>query len=78
MTPNQSKILKFINTFWIEKDYSPSYKEIQEELKIPSLMTVAKNCRRLEQRGYITKIKHAKRSIDITDKGIEKLRRKDA
>ena len=69
MTPRQSQILKFVNNFWTENDYSPSLMEIKNGLNIQSLTSVAQCCNSLEKRGYITKMKHARRSIEITDKG---------
>ena len=54
MTPKQSEVLKFVNNFWSSKGYSPSLREVQEGL---------------EKRGYLTKTKHAHRSIEPTAKG---------
>ncbi len=69
MTPRQSQVLKFVNNFWEENDYSPSLKEIQDGLKITSYTSVAQCCNGLIERGYIYKDKYKKRSLNLTDQG---------
>ena len=69
MTPKQKDILKFVNKFWVDNEYSPTYKEIQNGLQINSLTSVASCCKSLMRRGYLTKLKHSHRSIEVTDKG---------
>ena len=69
MTPRQSEILQFVNNFWVDNNYSPSLEEIRKGLNVKSLTSVAQCCNSLERRGYITKLKHARRSIELTDKG---------
>ena len=69
MTPRQSQILKFVNNFWEENDYSPSLKEIQDGLKITSYTSVAQCCNGLVERGYISKDKYKKRNLNLTDQG---------
>ena len=69
MTPRQSEILKFVNSFWEKNDYSPSLEEIASGVNISSVASVYHCCNNLERRGYITRLKHARRSIELTDKG---------
>jgi len=69
VTPKQSQVLKFINNFWSDKSYAPSYDEIQKGLKINSQTSVAQICNSLVKRGYIERIKYAHRSMKPTDEG---------
>lgn len=74
MTPHQIKVLRFINNFWIDNQYSPSMKEIQEGLNFSSATSVADICRSLIFRGYLNKIKYCHRNYEITEKTKELLR----
>tara|TARA_R100000353_G_scaffold55721_2_gene44416 strand:- start:1330 stop:1551 length:222 start_codon:yes stop_codon:yes gene_type:complete len=69
MTPKQSEVMKFVNKYWNDKGYSPSLREVQEGLEIKNLRSVHLFIDGLEKRGYLTKIKHAHRSIEPTAKG---------
>ena len=70
MTPRQSKILEMIYIFWKQNEYAPSLEEIKEHIKAGSESSVYHSIRNLEIRGYLTKLKHARRSIELTSKGI--------
>lgn len=64
-TKKQQKILKFIQDFTIEHDYSPSYREIQRALGLSSVSAVAEHISNCEKAGYLKKIPNAARSIEI-------------
>ena len=69
MTPRQSKILKYVNKFWDENSYSPTLQEIGKGCEIKNVTSVFNSCNYLEKRGYITKLKNTRRSIELTEKG---------
>ena len=64
-TKKQQKLLKFISDFTIEHDYSPSYREIQRALDLNSVSAVAEHISNCEKAGFLKKIPHAARSLEI-------------
>ena len=64
-TKKQQKLLKFISDFTIEHDYSPSYREIQSAMGLNSVSAVAEHINNCEKAGYLKKVPHAARSLEI-------------
>lgn len=69
LTLKQSKMLRFIGEHFARYGVTPSYAEIQAGLGLSSSSksTVFQGLRRLTERGYITKIYGAARSVALTD-----------
>jgi len=55
LSPVQKKIYEYIKKTVAEKGYSPSVREIKNELMIKSTSTVQLHLKRLEDAGYIYK-----------------------
>ena len=70
ITTNQQQVLSFVKKFLLEFEVSPTLKEIQKELNIPSTNTVVKHLSALENKGYIVRRKNAKRNIEIRNTGL--------
>ena len=71
MTKEQYNTLKFIYNFIKSNIYSPSIKEVQKGTNKNSYTSAAQTIRQLNFRGYIAKTPHLKRSIELTDQGLE-------
>ena len=65
LTNRQSEVLKCISDFIEEKGYSPCIREIGELLGLSSTSTVHKHLEILADKGYITFIPNANRTIKI-------------
>jgi len=65
MTPNLKSCLDFISVFWKDNGYAPSYEEIKVGLGAKSKSSVAALVKRLEERGYITRMPNLARSIRL-------------
>jgi SOS-response transcriptional repressor LexA len=66
MTPIQQKTLKFIEAFWEEHDYSPSYREISHHTQ-KVLSNVYRVVDNLVQRGFLVTEKGRQRAIYPVD-----------
>ena len=64
-TKKQQKLLKFIQDFTIEHDYSPSYREIQRAMDLSSVSAVAEHISNCEKAGYLKKIPNAARTLEV-------------
>ena len=71
MTKEQYNTLKFIYNFIKSNIYSPSIKEVQKGTNRNSYTSAAQTIRQLNFRGYISTTSHLKRSIKLTDQGLE-------
>ena len=64
-TKKQSALLKFIDQFTDEHDYSPSYREIMRALKLNSVSAVAEHINNCVEAGFLEKVPGAARSLKI-------------
>lgn len=64
-TKKQRELLTFIEEFTYEKEYSPSYREIQDGLGYASVATVALHVNNLIKRGYLQKQENSSRSLVV-------------
>lgn len=64
-TKRQSALLKYINQFTKEHDYSPSYREIMRALKLNSVSAVAEHINNCVEAGFLKKIPNAARSLKV-------------
>lgn len=65
ITKRQRQIYDFISDFVQKNQYSPSFEEIREAMKLNSLATVHKHISNLETKGLLTRDYNRSRSIDL-------------
>lgn len=63
LTARQRQVLNFINSFVREKGYSPSLREIAQELKTSNLSTAQYYIEQLEEKGYLKRDEGKTRGI---------------
>ena len=66
-TKKQRALLKFIQDFSIDHDFSPSYREIQSAMGLKSVSAVAEHINNLITKGAIKKVPGAARSLEVVD-----------
>ena len=64
-TKKQTALLKFIDQYTEEYNYSPSYREIMRAMKLNSVSAVAEHINNCVVAGYIEKVPNAARSLKI-------------
>jgi SOS-response transcriptional repressor LexA len=64
-TKKQRALLKFIQDFTVDNDFSPSYREIQHALGLKSVSAVAEHINNCVAAGYLKKIPNAARSLEV-------------
>ncbi len=67
LSDKQQRILDFLRSFLLEKDYPPSIRDIQQGCEISSTSVVDYNLKRLEERGYIRRDREVSRAIELLD-----------
>jgi len=65
ITRRQRELYDFISDFVQKNNYSPSFDEIRQGLKLNSLATVHKHVTNLEKKGLLTRDYNRSRSIDL-------------
>ncbi len=78
LTRRQKEVLDFILRFLEENGYSPSYEEIAGGLKLASLATVHKHVSALEAKGYLRRGFNQSRSLEVSPRYVEEVRRQRA
>lgn len=64
-TKKQRVLLKFIQDFSIDHEYSPSYREIQRAMGLKSVSAVAEHIDNCVKAGFLKKIPNAARTLEI-------------
>lgn len=64
-TKKQTALLKFINQFTEEHDYSPSYREIMRAMKLNSVSAVAEHVNNCVAAGFLKKSPNEARSLKV-------------
>ena len=67
ISPIEKKMYEYIKKTFSDNGYSPSVRDIQNELSIKSTSTVHLHLKRLEEAGYIYKEDGKSRTIRLTD-----------
>lgn len=75
LTQRQKQVLDFITDFVDRNGYSPSYEEIGNGLSLASLATVHKHISALEAKQYIRRSFNQSRSVEVSPKYLQELRR---
>lgn len=65
ITRRQRQLYDFISDFVQKHQYSPSFEEIRQGMKLNSLATVHKHVSNLEKKGLLTRDYNRSRSIDL-------------
>lgn len=78
LTRRQKEVLDFILRFLEENGYSPSYEEVAGGLGLASLATVHKHILALEAKGYLRRGFNQSRSLEVSPKYVEEVRRQRA
>ncbi len=76
ITRRQKQVLDFIAGFLEENRYSPSYEEIARGLSLASLATVHKHIAALEAKHYLKRGFNQSRSLDLTLKYYQEVRKR--
>jgi repressor LexA len=64
-TKKQRELLKYIQTFSIENECSPTYREIQRHMGLKSVSAVAEHVDNCVKAGFLKKIPNAARSLEV-------------
>lgn len=64
-TKKQRVLLKFIQDFSIDHEYSPSYREIQRAMGLKSVSAVAEHIDNCVRAGFLKKIPNAARTLEV-------------
>ena len=67
LTVKQKKLLDYIKSYYQDKDLLPTFDEMKDSLSIKSKSGIHKLLSSLEDKGYIRKIPHKARAIEIND-----------
>jgi repressor LexA len=67
LTPRQKEVLLFIQSFYREKGYPPSVREIGKAVGMRSTSTVHGHIKQLEQKGYLRKDPTKPRALELLD-----------
>lgn len=75
LTKRQMQVLDFLARFVEENTYCPSYDEIAKGLDLASLATVHKHITVLEKKGYLRRGANQSRSLELTPRYLQEVRR---
>lgn len=65
LSPKEKTVLEFIETYFAEAGFSPSYQEIKEHFNFASFNSVQNYLKQLSQKGYLLVLPHQKRAIQL-------------
>lgn len=68
LTKKQKQILDYIKKFIEKKDYAPSLEELRKHFGLASKSTIHQHIETLKNKGYLNKLSHHARSIEISNK----------
>lgn len=68
LTKKQSEVLRFIQAFIKDYDYSPSYREIAEGMGLSSPATIHQHLQTLKSKGYLNMDSAVARGLELTGK----------
>ncbi len=64
-TKRQTALLKFINQYTEDHNYSPSYREIMQAMNLNSVSVVAEHINNCVEAGFLEKVPNAARSLKV-------------
>ena len=68
LTKKQKELYDFLNKYIFENDISPSFEEMKIAVNLKSKSGIHRLITSLEQRGFIKRLKHKARAMEITKK----------
>ncbi|HEY7679390.1 MAG TPA: transcriptional repressor LexA [Terriglobia bacterium] len=75
LTERQWRVMDFIAGFLREHNYSPSFQEIADGLRLSSIATVHKHISTLERKGYLKRGQNQSRSLEPGPRFLQEVRR---
>lgn len=63
----EQQVFSIIKAYFTDYGISPTLQQIQSRLGVKSINTITKYLKKLEQKGYIFRKKHARRNIEIVN-----------
>lgn len=77
LTPNEKKILDYIQNYSDENGYSPTYSEIQDEFGYKAINSVQQYIKQLTAKGYLRKHlgENKKRALELEESSSEDITR---
>ena len=67
LTKKQKEVLDYIKQFTEKEGYAPTLEEIQEHFDLASVSTAHYYVEKLQEEGYLSKVSHASRAIQLED-----------
>ena len=68
LTPKQREVLKYIESYYSEKNFAPTLKDVRNKLDIKSISTAHKHVSELRKKGFLKKLDKPVRSIGVFEK----------
>ena len=68
LTKKQKELFEFLSDFILKNDISPSFEEMKKAVNLKSKSGIHRLITSLEERGYIKRLKHKARAMEITKK----------
>jgi repressor LexA len=69
VTKRQKQILDYLKTYIGRHEYAPTLEEIRRHFGLGSLATVHKHLQGLERKGFIRRMTHQSRALEVTEPG---------
>ena len=66
LTKKQKELFVYLNNYISSNDFSPSFEEMKNAVNLKSKSGIHRLITSLEQRGYIKRLKHKARAMEIT------------
>ena len=66
LTKKQKELFVYLNNYISSNDISPSFEEMKNAVNLKSKSGIHRLITSLEQRGYIKRLKHKARAMEIT------------
>ena len=66
LTKKQKELFDFLRKYILENEYSPSFEEMKSAVNLKSKSGIHRLITSLEQRGFIKRLKHKARAMEIT------------
>ena len=73
LTKKQKQLQNYIGTFQSRNDVTPSYEQIKDELELKSKSGIHRLILALEERGFVKRLAHKARALEIIKDGIANL-----
>ena len=73
LTKKQKQLLNYIGTFQRRNGVTPSYEEMKDALELKSKSGIHRLILALEERGFVKRLAHKARALEIIKDGITNL-----